>query len=110
MRVCLVLLVMTMVSACGKSSEPETQVQAGSPFVVRCSIPIPEFTLGSTSSPSKDQVSQLCTCIWDNLGSWERDVAQAASENRENEISELHLRAFPSRFGEALRQCGGMNL
>jgi hypothetical protein len=83
---------------------------AGEPFVVHCQQPLPEFTLGADSNPSQSQVDALCSCIWSNLGTWEKETATAISRGREGEVSSLNLRAFPSRFGGALRDCGGMDL
>jgi hypothetical protein len=80
------------------------------PFVVECSEPLPEFTLGLDSHPSKAQVTNLCTCVWSRLGSWEKDAARALSQGRDDEVSSLNKAAFPSRFGDAIRACGGMDL
>jgi hypothetical protein len=82
----------------------------GEPFVVTCSQPVPEFTLGAESHPSKAEVANLCTCVWNKLGSWEKDAARAISQGREGEVSALNKAAFPSRFGKAVRECGGMDL
>jgi len=83
---------------------------AGNPFVVVCREPIPEFTLGSHSKPSEAEVQRLCACIWANLKSWEKDTARAIAEKRMEDISALNMRAFPSRFGSRLKECGGMDL
>lgn len=83
---------------------------AGEPFVVHCQQPIPEFTLGADSKPSQSQVAELCSCIWSKLGTWEKETAQAISQGQEKEVSFLNLQAFPSRFGGAVRECGGMGL
>lgn len=110
MRAFLIFSILITVSACDSTPEPVDESVATTPFVVRCDNPIPEFTLGQSSNPTADQITQLCSCVWENLGSWERDVARAASEGREKDISDLHLRAFPSRFGDAIRMCDGMKL
>ena len=110
MRNCLVLVTFFLISACENSTEPPAENANTEPFIVRCDNSIPEFSLGPASNPSKDDVSQLCACIWENLGSWEREVAKAATEGREGDISDLHMRAFPSRFGSAVEKCGGMDL
>jgi hypothetical protein len=80
------------------------------PFVVKCSEPIPEFTLGRNSHPSKAQVQQLCGCIWDHMSKWEKETSRAIVEGRENEVSYLHMRAFPTRFGQRVEECGGKDL
>jgi hypothetical protein len=76
--------------------------------------PLPEFTLGEKSNPTTEQVEQLCQCIWDKLGSWEKRVATSLSKN-ENPTGplpspELNVRAFMPRFNEALTKCGGYDL
>jgi hypothetical protein len=80
------------------------------PFEVRCKEPLPTFTLGEKSNPTKAQEAALCACIWQNLGGWERDVSTKIAKGRESEISQMHLRPFPARFGSALEKCGGMKL
>jgi hypothetical protein len=83
---------------------------AGNPFVVVCREPIPEFTLGSHSNPSETEVQRLCACIWENLKGWEKETARALAEKRTGDVSALNMRAFPSRFGSRLKECGGMDL
>src|SRR5690554_6742507 len=80
------------------------------PYEVQCKEPLPIFTLGEKSNPTKEQETALCACIWQNLGGWERDVSTKVAKGRESEVSQMHLRAFPARFGSALKQCGGMKL
>lgn len=80
------------------------------PYEVRCKEPLPAFTLGEKSNPTKAQEAALCACMWQNLGSWERDVSAKIAKGRESEVSQMHLRAFPPRFGSALEKCGGMKL
>jgi hypothetical protein len=88
-----------------------TQVSvAGSPFVVVCREPIPEFTLGLHSNPSEAEVHRLCACVWEKLQGWEKDTARALAEKRSGDVSALNMRAFPSRFGSRLKECGGMDL
>jgi hypothetical protein len=83
---------------------------AGNPFVVVCREPIPEFTLGLHSNPSEAEVHQLCACVWEKLKGWEKDTARALAEKRPEDVSALNMRAFPSRFGSRLKECGGMDL
>ena len=80
------------------------------PYEVRCKEPLPTFTLGEKSKPSKAQEAALCACIWQNLGGWERDVSAKIAKGQESDVSQMHLRAFPARFGGALEKCGGMKL
>jgi hypothetical protein len=80
------------------------------PKEVQCKEPLPTFTLGEKSNPTKAQEAVLCACIWQNLGGWERDVSTKIAKGRESEVSQMHLRAFPARFGSALEKCGSMKL
>lgn len=76
---------------------------------VSCSQPLPIFTLGLNSNPSKVQVEELCKCIWTSLleGGWERDVATKA---RSNQKPNSRLVEFIPKFGESLKKCGGYKL
>lgn len=80
------------------------------PYEARCKEPLPTFTLGEKSNPTKEQEAALCACIWQNLGGWERDVSTKIVTGRASEISQMHLRAFPDRFGSVLEKCGGKKL
>jgi hypothetical protein len=65
----------------------------------------------SHSYPSEAEVQQrLCACIWENLKGLEKDTARALAEKRTGEVSALNMRAFSSRFGSRLKECGGMEL
>ncbi len=99
----------TLLSGCG-SGEPPPSPTDGSAHVVRCTEPLPEFTLGPQSNPSAEQEVVLCACIWRELGEWERSAARKIAEGRESEVGAIELRAFPTRFGKALEECGGMKL
>lgn len=79
-------------------------------YEAHCKEPLPVFTLGENSQPTKAQESALCACIWQNLGGWEREVSKNIAEGKTSMISELHMRAFPPRFMSALEKCGGMKL
>jgi hypothetical protein len=83
---------------------------AGNPFVVVCREPIPQFMLGSHSTPSEAEVQRLCACVWESLKGWEKDTARAIAEKRTGEVSALNMPAFPSRFGSRLEECGGVSL
>ena len=99
-----------LVAACGGEA-PRPATQAGIPYAVRCTAqPLPEFTLGPQSNPSADQEADLCACIWQRLGAWEKEVAVKLAAQETADIDSIQLRAFPSRFGKALEQCGGMQL
>jgi hypothetical protein len=80
------------------------------PYVVHCTEPLPIFTLGENANPTKAQKAALCACIWKNLGRWEREVSQKIQQGEDAEISWLHKRAFPYRFGQAVKKCGGSDM
>ena len=80
------------------------------PYEARCKEPLPTFTLGEKSSPTKAQEAALCACIWQNLGGWEREVSEKIAKGKEREVSQMHMRAFPARFGSAIEKCDGMKL
>jgi hypothetical protein len=99
--VCSVLLsVLLLVLVLSASSEPRS---------FKCKQPLPEFTLGPTSNPSVAEVEKLCECIWSKLpeGGWERRVSE---QIRKGEDPGWRGRGFPSRFGAAMKACGGDKL
>lgn len=98
------------------STPPQfTSISRAEPRSFRCQHQsLPEFTLGEKSNPTNEQVEQLCQCIWNKLGSWEKRVATSLSKN-ENPTGplpspELNVLAFGPRFNEAVTKCGGYNL
>lgn len=76
---------------------------------VVCSESLPIFTLGENSNPTPDQIKSLCSCIWTKFPTdgWERKTAQMI---RNNQDPGWRGKGLISRFGEALKACGGMNL
>lgn len=76
--------------------------------------PLPEFTLGYDSDPSVSQVEALCDCIWEGLPDWAQLFSEAAASGGVDagpyENPEWNVRAFSSKFGEQLEQCGGYSL
>lgn len=95
---------------CGGEDKSTSVSPQGKPYEVHCSEPLPVFTLGEKSNPTKEQEAALCSCIWQNLGSWERRTSEKIVQGKESEVSWLHRRGFPSRFGKAVEKCGGMKL
>jgi hypothetical protein len=107
------LAIATVILSAGCSRDAPTQSPADAAamgHVVKCDEPLPEFTLGPTSRPSKAQEDALSECIWGKLGSWERRTAEQITSGKHSEASSVNLAAFPSRFGSALEECGGMKL
>lgn len=108
MRVIAILLP-AFLAGCGAQSESPS-VSPSSHYEAHCKEPLPVFTLGEKSNPTKAQEAALCACIWENLGSWERQTAEQLSQGKESEVSALNMRAFPARFGGVIEKCGGMKL
>lgn len=104
------VLVALALCGCSNSESTSSPTTDGTPFEAHCSEPIPAFTLGEKSNPTKEQQMALCACIWKNLGSWERRVSKKITQGKESEVSEMYIRAFASRFGSAIEKCGGMKL
>ena len=86
------------------------KISGSKPYEAHCAEPLPVFTLGKNSNPTKAQEAALCTCIWQSLGKWEREVSEKLAQGKESDVSALHMRAFPSRFGSVIKKCGGMKL
>jgi hypothetical protein len=80
------------------------------PVTVKCVEPLPEFTLGENSRPSKTQIENLCRCIWNQLpeDGWEREASIALSKGQDPGF--MYRNGFISRFGKALERCGGYKL
>jgi hypothetical protein len=104
-----VLFVAITLFACGQGAALAA-VPQGEHYEAHCKEPLPIFTLGEYSQPTKAQEAALCACIWKNLGGWQREVSEKIPRGKTSEISEMHMRAFPPRFGSALEKCGGMKL
>jgi hypothetical protein len=76
---------------------------------VICAEPLPVFTLGEKSNPTQQQVSALCTCIWNKFpkDGWERRTSQLI---RNNQDPGWRGGGLLSRFGDAIKACDGMTL
>lgn len=103
------LLALFALPGCGHK-DPPSGASENAPYEVHCTEPLPVFTLGEHSNPSKEQVTALCSCIWQNLEGWARDTSVKIAQGKEADVSALHIRAFPARFGEKIEECGGMKL
>ena len=111
MRTKVFLAVAIFAILLGCSQRPnEGPVAGAKPFEVKCSEPVPEFTLGEKSNPSAAKVAELCSCVWKSLQGWERETSIKIKAGKESEVSALNMRAFPARFGDRLKECGAMSL
>jgi hypothetical protein len=108
MKFHFVLVTMTL-GACSQQAPPPI-ASRGPIYEVHCKEPLPVFTLGEHSNPTKDQEAALCACVWNNLGTWERRTSEQMVQGKESEISWVDAQGFPSRLGKAIEKCGGMNL
>ncbi len=77
------------------------------PLEIKCEEPLPPFTLGNDSRPSREQVSTLCSCIWGDLNDWEKGISQALVDGKSSSIKKLEQTAFPASFRRAVKKCGG---
>jgi hypothetical protein len=77
--------------------------------LVICKEALPEFTLSLTSKPNREQVKQLCSCIWNTFppGGWEQRTSRKI---RNRQDPGWRGRALISRFGKAMEKCGGYKL
>jgi len=85
------------------------QASATDPKSFKCEQPLPVFTLGPDSDPSKSQIEELCKCVWSKLpeGGWER---RTSTKIRAGEDPGWRVKGFIPRFGKALDDCGGREL
>jgi hypothetical protein len=79
------------------------------PFEVECKEPLPEFTLGEKSHPTKDQEAALCTCIWNGLDQPDRVLSEKILRNDLN-VNPSEVQNYSGRFGDVLEKCGGLKL
>lgn len=103
------LFIAATLCGCGRESVPPASTQSPH-YEAHCNEPIPAFTLGEKSNPTKTQETALCACIWQNLGRWERETSEKIVQGKASEVSYMYMRAFPSRLGSAIEKCGGMQL
>ena len=103
------LLLAVSLCACGEKEAP-TQAPQQPLYEAHCKEPLPAFTLGEHSKPTRAQEAALCACIWARLEGWERDVSQKIAQGKEAELSDIQIRGFVPRFGSAIAACGGMKL
>ena len=80
-------------------------------FTVKCkNTSIPDFKLGHDATPSDEEVTQLCGCIWGKFVDWEKETAIKLTSGKKDEISAVHMVGFPAIFGKRISECGGEKL
>ena len=85
--------------------------------VVYCKEPLPQFTLNYYSNPNDNEVSNLCTCVWNNFPdtSWQKKEMlngfNVMRKTKEDSWRAKSLQAgFSTMFGKAIKECGGNQL
>lgn len=104
MKVAILFVFLLMVAASKTQAEP---------FTVTCSEPLPEFSLGENSSPTKKQVTDLCSCIWSRLTLSDKEFADVIKRGQaapSSHLFDLKVRSFTASFRESLESCGGFKL
>jgi len=106
-KVTIITLLVFLLVGCDNSIQEDSPGSVVLSF--KCDEPLPEFTLGQNSNPSKNDVKKLCGCIWDQfpVNGWERTVSEKLVGGEE---PGWQVRAFPIRFRDAMEKCGGGNL
>jgi hypothetical protein len=90
---------------------PIARCFADSPhYEAHCKEPLPVFTIGENSNPTKDQESALCACIWNSLEQSDRVTSENIRQSKESQVSASELQDFIRSFRDALEKCGGMKL
>jgi len=104
----MTVLVFTFTSTSNKRSSNTSQHPLAT---IQCkNTSIPHFTLDYDANPSPEESEQLCTCIWDSLIGWEKEVALKLTSDKKDEISTIHMAGFPAIFGKRISECGGGEL
>lgn len=95
------LIVALVVVGCSKSSATPPAMNVSLPTVHCTQHPVPEFSLGSDSSPGELEQSALCDCIWSRLDAKDRKVAARLAERKPMPVNST----FPLHFGKVLQAC-----
>ena len=97
--------------ATGKKDRHPSDGMTESLVTVQCkNTNIPNFTLDYDADPSEEEIEQLCTCIWDKLIGWEKETVMKLTTGKKDDISSVHMAAFPAVFGKRISECGGERL
>lgn len=81
--------------------------------LVMCEEEIPHFSLGPTSNPSQAQVAELCSCVWDNLSTEDKEISARVSKSYSDKkvyISNAEAGMLSSSLGSAIQLCEGFSL
>ena len=95
----------------GKNDSHPSDTMTESLVTVQCkNTNIPHFTLDYDADPSEEEITQLCSCIWDKLMGWEKETVIKLTNGRKDDISSVDMAAFPAVFGKRISECGGEKL
>lgn len=109
LRLLLIVLSAVVVGACSRESDPVDASRTGEEmFEAHCTEPLPIFTLGPKSHPTKEQEAALCSCIWMKLDPSEREPLSALSKPPSKSAEQIDAAMRP--FAAAVKACGGMEL
>lgn len=81
-----------------------------SAYIVRCDEPIPEFSWGMDSLPSKAEVDAVCLCIWKDLSPSHKNLSASLARNKSHDASEAQLKIFIYTLGVATKSCSTKGL
>ena len=78
---------------------------------VFCKEPIPEMRLLENATPSKREIKNLCSCIWNKYPTdgWERKVLVKMFNNKSDK-GVFRERSLMTRLPYAFQECGGYKL
>ena len=78
---------------------------------VYCKEPIPEMSLSEDANPSKKEIKNLCSCIWNKYpkDGWERKVLVKMFNNKSG-TQVFRERNLRKRLPYAYQECGGYKL
>jgi hypothetical protein len=110
LRATILILVAMFAIGCSEGNNNDFAKTPPLNKTFQCSEKLPEFTLGPYSDPPQEILDELCSCVWNKLDGWEKTTSVAIAEGREKDISAMHLKAFPTRFGSIMNSCGAMDL
>ena len=110
MKLRAILVFTVALTACGGAQPPVGTTATGELYEAHCAEPLPVFTLGPQSHPTKEQESALCACIWSQLGDWGRAMSEKVAARKNSDVSGLSTFAFTAKFGSAVYSCGGGKL
>jgi len=106
------LFAVIVLCGCSQEEFPQaSELVQNTPYEAHCKEPLPVFTLGRESNPTKAEEEALCSCIWESLDhKWEREMANDMKQGISKAKDDWRFRGFMSRFGDAISKCGGMEL